>query len=59
MNALSRIFRTVRTARGSETGLASFYNAVAQRGAEGGPRYDELRRDYQQMNRINSKYGLY
>lgn len=59
MNAISRLYRTVRSARGTEPGLSSFYNAVAQRGAVGGPHYDELRRDYQAMQRVNSKYGLY
>jgi len=56
MSALSRIIRSVRHA---DHGLGAFYNGVAQRSVGGGPRYDELRRDYQQMNRINSKYGLY
>lgn len=58
MNAFARLYRTVRSARSTDPGLDAFYNAVAQRNDVGGPRYDESRRDYQEMHRVTSRYGL-
>jgi hypothetical protein len=58
MNALSRLYRSVRSARSTDPGLGAFYNAVVQRNEVGGPRYDELRRDYQEMQRVSNRYGL-
>ena len=46
MNALTRIFRSMRTTIATDTAFESYYGSLVRHQPEGGPSADEARRDF-------------
>jgi hypothetical protein len=46
VNALNRIFRSMRTSMTSDSGFETYYGSLVRQTPEGGPSASEARRDF-------------
>lgn len=59
MNPISRLMRSIRGFNHTQGGTHAFYSGIVRKNHEGGPRYDETRRDYETVRRNGERSGLF